>query len=261
MTPQSDVNTADVVRGQGTVVSVLQEALLSMESAEAWLQQHGRVLKNEQSGTVGLLELAGQDCYIKFFCSRSLIQRLGFALGLSRAARAFDAGVELARHGLAVAKPLACLRLPEAMVLVTTAIQGIDLKALWLSQRPADEWKLILSRAAAALGKLHAEGFVHGDCKWGNLLWNGSEVILVDLDGVQRSTSARRRGRDLARFVLNAEELSVDKEIFEIFVSVYAKSTGSEKSAVIELLAPALAQLRRRHIDKYGQRGVRLLGE
>jgi tRNA A-37 threonylcarbamoyl transferase component Bud32 len=219
------------------------------------------VLKSEKAGTVGLLELAGKDCYIKFFNGRSRIQRLGFALGLSRAARAFDAALELTRHGLPVAQPLACLRLPDAMVLLTAAIQGVDLKALWLSARAGDEWKPIISSAAATLARLHEEGFVHGDCKWGNLLWDGHEVALVDLDSVQRSSSARRRGRDLARFVLNAEELSVGRETFETFVSVYAKCTGSEKAVVIELLAPALSQLRQRHKDKYGQRGVRLVGE
>ncbi|MEP1471424.1 MAG: lipopolysaccharide kinase InaA family protein [Halieaceae bacterium] len=261
MTTQSGVTKAGIVRGEGSLVPVLQEALQKLDSPTSWLEQHGRALKSEQAGTVGLLELAGQDCYIKFFCARSRVQRLGFALGLSRAARAFDAGLSLAKTGLPVAQPLACLRLPDAMVLLTTAIHGTDLKALWLSQREEDDWTLIMSRAAATLARLHGEGFVHGDCKWGNLLWDGSEVVMVDLDGVQRSTSTRRQGRDLARFVLNAEELSVDKEIFETFVSVYAKSTGSAKTAVIELLAPVLVQLRRRHKDKYGQRGVRLVGE
>jgi len=261
MTAEPEPHTAGVIRGQGAVVVALQDTLRTLDSPAVWLERHGRLLKSEHADVVGLIDLAGRTCYIKFFCARSFVQRLGFALGLSRAPRAFDAGMQLAGHGLPVAQPLACLRLPAAMVLLTTAIQGVDLKALWLSSRAEDDWLAIISSAAATLARLHTAGFVHGDCKWANLLWDGHEVIMVDLDSVKQSSSARRRGRDLARFVLNAEELSIDKEIFETFVSVYAKSTGAEKAAVIELLAPVLAQLRRRHNDKYGQRGVRLVGE
>jgi len=253
--------SAGVVRGQGAVIPALQEALASAAPAPAqWLEARGQLLKSEDLGIVGLVDLAGESCYIKFFLARSAVQRIGFALGLGRAPRAFDAGRELAARGIPVAEPMACLRLPQAMVLVTKAVPGADLKTLWLTAQQGQDWSHIMSRTAVALARLHAAGFVHGDCKWGNLLWDGEGLVLVDLDSVRHSASPQRRGRDLARFVLNAEELALDAEIFETFVSVYAENSDSEKAAVLELLAPSLAQLRQRHADKYGRRGVRLLG-
>ena len=253
--------TAGVVRGQDAVIPALQEALtLAAHAPAQWLEAHGQLLKSEKLGVVGLIDVAGVSCYIKFFLARSAVQSLGFVLGLGRAPRAYDAGCELAARGIPVAEPLACLRLPQAMVLVTKAVPGADLKTLWLSARQGQDWSLIMSRTAVVLAQLHAAGFVHGDCKWGNLLWDGEGLVLVDLDSVRQSASPQRRGRDLARFVLNAEELALDAEIFETFVSVYAENSGSEKAAVIKLLAPSLAQLRQRHADKYGRRGARLLG-
>ncbi len=90
-------------------------------------------------------------------------------------------------------------------------------------------------------------------------MWNGHDVTLVDLDNVRRSSRGDQRARDLARFVLNAEELNLDAGLLVIFLQVYAENTGVAKEAVIELLAPQLTRLRRRHERKYGRRGVRLL--
>ena len=199
--------SAGVVRGLDAIVPALQEALTSAAHSPAqWLEARGQLLKSERLGVVGLVDVAGMPCYIKFFLARSAVQRLGFLLGLGRAPRAYDAGRELAAHGIPVAEPLACLRLPRAMVLVTKAVPGADLKTLWLSARQGQDWPLIMSRTAVALAQLHAAGFVHGDCKWGNLLWDGEGLVLVDLDSVRQSASPQRRGRDLALSLIHISE-------------------------------------------------------
>lgn len=251
--------TATALRGHGPIVSELQSALAQLEAPAQWLEQHGTVLKSDGRDSVGIVEITGRPCYIKFFMARSRLQRIGFTLGLGRALRAFDAGEMLAAHGALVAEPLACLRLSPAMVLVTAAVDGGDMKALWQSGSASVEWPALMAHSAAALARLHKAGFVHGDCKWSNLLWSGNDVILVDLDDVRRSSRGGHRGRDLARFVLNAEELSLDTGLLDTFLKVYAENTGAEKEAVVELLAPPLTDLRRRHERKYGRRGVRLL--
>ena len=248
-----------VVRGEGQVVTELQRVLSAETPLADWLARHGTVLKREGDGAVGLAEIAGQNCYVKVFPARSRLQQIGFGMGLARAQRAFDAARQLATNGIRVPEPLACLRLPSAMVLVTAALGGEDLKALWLKDIAREDWPLIMERAASALADLHGAGFIHGDCKWSNLFWSHPEVILVDLDAVRRSRSRRNRGRDLARFVLNAEELSLAPGHLEVFLQTYAAKQGTEKASVVEWLAPALVELRRRHEQKYGRRGVRLL--
>ena len=144
---------------------------------------------------------------------------------------------------------------------MTASVPGSDLKALWLEQSEADYWSAALGACGSALAGLHGAGFSHGDAKWSNLLWDGVTVTLVDLDAVRRSPVRSRRARDLARFTLNAEEMSVPASLYEHFLNSYRLASGESRAKLEKITLRALRVLRRRHLKRYGPRGHRLLGD
>ncbi|MFO8084066.1 MAG: lipopolysaccharide kinase InaA family protein [Desulfobacterales bacterium] len=82
----------------------------------------------------------------------------------------------------------------------------------------------LLQDAARLVARLHNDGFVHGDLKWSNFLWVPSRqdrIVLTDLDHIERSGSAEKQGRDLARFILSAAEFQLDEEIAESMINCY----------------------------------------
>jgi tRNA A-37 threonylcarbamoyl transferase component Bud32 len=131
---------------------------------------------------------------------------------------------------------------------------GRDLKALW-QQQPEQR---LLPLAGDLLAQLHNAGLTHGDCKWSNLFWCDERLYLVDLESVSRARD-EARGRDLARFTVNAEDLGVAAGIFAGFIDAYCVGTQAKPDDVVALMRPELLRLRDRHRKKYGERGAQLV--
>lgn len=120
----------------------------------------------------------------------------------------------------------------------------------------------MLRRAGNTLSRLHLAGYCHGDAKWSNWLWSGDDFYLVDLEGVKQvPTGSKRQLRDLARFVVNAEDLAVSQLSFDCFMESYLAGDTRSKDDTIRAIMPTLMELRKRHEAKYGMRGHRLIGE
>jgi tRNA A-37 threonylcarbamoyl transferase component Bud32 len=229
------------------------------DAAPAWVEAHTRLLKSDAYSRVGLLRLRDRDCYLKLYLAKSRLQQLGFRLGIGRGLRSFTAAQVLARAGLPVPRPLACLLLPEGMVLLTEAIEGAsDLRALWLGVPAADEANQYMHAAGTTVADLHRAGLVHGDCKWSNLLWAHGELYLVDLEAVRRTANALRRGilparqlRDLARFIIDAEELGASAGQLEVFLASYIAGARCSREELVAALRPLLASIRYRHQRRY----------
>ncbi len=249
---------ARILRG-GPWAERLVEALARPPAdTAAWMEQHARLLKSDRFSCVGLLVLARELHYLKFYRAKSNLQRLGFRLGRGRGVRAFDMGEALARQGIAVPEPRACLLVPRGMLLLTEGLDGAsDLQALWRrEQGPGDPYGL-MAAAGRALGRFHRAGYAHGDCKWSNLLWCAGQFYLADLEAVRQAPlGSRRQARDLARFTLNAEELSAGEAHYRRFLSSYCDATGTPAATAIGRLLPDLRKLRARHRVRYGERGT-----
>lgn len=113
--------------------------------------------------------------------------------------------------------------------------------------------------AASILASLHNAGFSHGDCKWSNFLWLGDEFYLVDLEAVSRC--GKKQHVDLARFIMNAEDLAIPGELFGVFLSHYFDAVENTREQQVPKILPVLKRLRARHELQYGSRGHKLLGE
>ena len=231
-----------------------------------WMGQNTQLLKSDKYSRVGLLELEQQACYLKYYQSKSWGQSALFQLGIGRGFRSFEGALALRGKGVSVPEPLSCVLVPGGMMLLTRAIeQARDLKAEWLDGPDRHRQSTLMEQAGYALDGFHAAGYCHGDCKWSNFLWSQGQCYFVDLEAVEHVRaggiqSSNKQARDIARFVLNAEDLGVNEAELEPFLRAYLGESRMRKSELIACILPALDRLRARHARRYGVRGGRLLG-
>jgi tRNA A-37 threonylcarbamoyl transferase component Bud32 len=226
------------------------------------MERRTRLLKTDTFSRVGLLELQDQYCFLKLYLAKSALQRFGFRLGHGRGVHSFDAAQQLARAGLPVPSPLACLLVEEGMVLLTEGIaHSRDLRSLWLEQAAAGAALQLMGGAGGLLAALHLAGFAHGDCKWSNLLWNGAQMYLVDLEAVRRVKAVRnpamplhaRQLVDLARYTVDAEALGASPLQYAGFMDTYCSALGCRRELVSAGMLPAVEAIRKRHRASYGR--------
>jgi tRNA A-37 threonylcarbamoyl transferase component Bud32 len=227
----------------------------------AWMELHSKILKRSSDSLVGLLSVHDQLCYLKFYQSKSVVQKCLFRLGCGRAVRSFDMARELSGTGVAVPEPRACVALTGGMLLLTEGLpDSADLRSTWLESEDEEKRGQLMVAAAGALAKLHGAGFTHGDGKWSNFLLQGGKVTLVDLEAVSQCGPDRTGvARDLARFTVNAEDLAVAPNHYETFLAGYSESMQRPRDTLLEDMWVPLKRLRGRHLQKYGVRGHRLV--
>lgn len=228
-----------------------------------WAKKNIEVIKSTTTSLVGLVEVDQQACYLKFYLSKSIWQRGSFRLGMGRGSRSFKMADTLLKHGILVPRPLACVLVPRGMILLTEAVSGAtDMQTLWergLIDLNCDAhgcWQM----AGTCLGELHKAGFMHGDFKWSNLLFDKSNLFQVDLEAVAAlRPGSKKRYRDLARFTLNAEDMGAPKGCYKLFLDAYLNASGQLENTVVAGTMPYLNAMRTHHIKKYGARGHALL--
>jgi tRNA A-37 threonylcarbamoyl transferase component Bud32 len=250
-----------VLRDDGWAEQLSRRLPPGADDIEQWMQQHTQVMKHDTHSCVGLLEIESDLCYLKLYHSKSPIQSLGFQLGYGRGVRSFDAAVRLASAGVAVPAARCVLLVPGGMLLLTEGLaNSVDLKALWLQQSPGDNFSRWMAPAGKAMAKLHLAGFSHGDCKWSNFQCCESGVLFVDLEAVRRSApGGAAQSRDLARFILNAEDMALPRKDYELFIDAYLAATRQNRDELLAGVLKQLKPLRGKHVAKYGQRGHSLV--
>lgn len=231
------------------------------EDIGEWLSEHTQVLKQDEHSQVGLLQLAGELCYLKLYRPKSTLQRLRFRLGRGRAVHSFDSAVALRAVAVPVPEARACLLTPGGMLLLAQGVaHACDMQTLWQQDSPGEMQENILRQAAQALAHLHQKGFAHGDCKWSNMLWAQEQLYLVDLDAVLAArVGSARQARDLARFTLNAEEQTLQPARYEKFLQEYLQLMSLSRQDLMRAMLPPLQKLRLRHQLRYGNRGQPLV--
>ena len=222
-----------------------------------WVARSGLALKRDRRSTAGLVNVAGTDCFIKFYRRREgWTGRLPLR-DSRRALRSFDMGLALRAAGLATPEPLACVRIADGVLLVTRAVPEARALGEWYGAGHPSPAALV--SCGELLGTLHAAGFSHGDCKWGNVLVTPAGPQLVDLDATRRGRRRGARGRDVARFTLDAEERGVPGPVFTGFLEAYLARAAITREELVAVTLPCLRRLRKRHSARYQRVGAALL--
>lgn len=239
------------------------------QSLADWFEQSVNLIKQDEFSEVGFAdtEILGR-VYVKRYRAKSLLHRVAMMLNVSRAVHSFDNTLALFDLGIPVPSPYAVfvernfLGIPQQSYYLCQGLLGArDMKSLW-QQDGAENTPAILDwlkLIGKQLAELHNAGYVHGDCKWSNILLLHSQVFFVDLDNIGKiPDDSRAASRDLARFILNAEELSIGKSALDSFLETYRDNCKNFSSALFEAIGDDLAKLRQRHRARYGHRGAEL---
>jgi tRNA A-37 threonylcarbamoyl transferase component Bud32 len=238
------------------------------ESVRATIREFERntnMIKSGSVSRVGLVQVAdGSLSYVKHYRARSLGQRLALALGVSRPQRCFSITREIKQQGLPVPDATHLLpvtrpgSLPWGCYFIGEGLLGSDLRALWVESEDRAGLTPLLAQTGLELARLHQADYVHGDCKWSNIHFQTGRLTWLDLDNAGRF-QPKRAARDVARFVVNAEDLAAGREQLDEFLNAYAEARDMTTVDLLHWIGPALAKLRARHAASYGERGSRLV--
>lgn len=259
------IGLSDESVGQDASTDGLSRLKYGDSVVEAAFRQSVNLLKEDSFSYAGLclsppFPNAG---FVKCYVPKGIFGRVVARLRWSRADRLFRRADAIDSH-LPVAKPLSIVRNQTSLRVYVfyPLVAGKNLSE-FLKQDYPDDRQLgsLLSRVGTVLAELHQAGWCHGDFKWGNVVVSpGAQdrdypgICFVDLDGIRRTGSTRSAARDLARFIVNAEDYRLNEAIVRQFVDSYAASLGEPTERVLLRCARPLRKLRRRHDRKYGLR-------
>ncbi|MEM9254520.1 MAG: lipopolysaccharide kinase InaA family protein [Pseudomonadota bacterium] len=251
---------ARILHGRKWGTRLVEVMIRRPEGLRPWMSQYTRILKNDEYGLVSTALLHRQPVFVKFYARKSYWRRFWAALPIKngRAAHCFRIGQDLAARNILVPRPMCCVRYPDGDILMTEGLaNAIDMQQLWKENPTRDRAEQCLLMAAHLIADLHNAGYVHGDCKFSNIVLSGQTCFLVDLDATRRGV--RRQHRDIARFTLNAEELAVEPDLFEGFIQRYLALTGLPRKRLEKRAQRRLKKLRKRHFLQYGTDAEALL--
>lgn len=112
----------------------------------------------------------------------------------------------------------------------------------------------LLKESVDVVARLHNMGFIHTDLKWGNFLWIPSEerrIILTDLDHMEKSCTAEKQGKDLARFILSALEFQMGWEVAEFLVNSYFDRRKVCPAGLEKSLAKRIEKKKKKYENRY----------
>jgi tRNA A-37 threonylcarbamoyl transferase component Bud32 len=111
----------------------------------------------------------------------------------------------------------------------------------------------LLKESVELIARLHNTGFVHTDLKWGNFLWVPSQqerIILTDLDHIEKSGTAEKQGKDLARFILSALEYQMGWEVAEFLIDCYFDSRKVRPAGLEKSLAKHIERKKKKYENR-----------
>ena len=254
-------NKIHIVRGDSWAALLQEELGQSSLSVPEWMEEHTKIIKSGTDNLSGLLRLDDEVCFLKFYPFKSFLHRILFSLGFAQPLRNYHAKRELGAQGVAVPRPLACLRVAGGILLMIEGLSGArNLLEAW-RRGLADEDALCMMRSAGVtLGTFHQAGYALGSCTWDNLLWDGFRVWLIDLDGSRKSAAgSAAQAQDLAQFTANAEDLEIGAQNYTPFLDAYLQGVNRSRHDVTRRMQPFLMELRDLNLVGDKQRGHRLV--
>lgn len=221
--------------------AVAADVLINPQAAnlDTYLADSKANLKNGNTCTVGLGNLANQRMVIKRYNTKSLWHRISRALRSSRAEVSWANAHRFLISNIATPKPLAlvekrwgCLR--DRAYFLSAYVDAPDVTQFFTQQPDVELQKRAAQNLANLFLKLYLLKFSHGDCKASNIKMTNGQPVLIDLDGVRSYDDCwlsnwrfeRAHVKDLKRFMKNWQDdvptLTLLKQAFQ---STYPEAT------------------------------------
>jgi tRNA A-37 threonylcarbamoyl transferase component Bud32 len=159
---------------------------------------------------------------------------------LSRGERTWKFHDEIVRSGVFVPEPVLLLEIKTFLFTMKTyvATRWIDVAfspgSLGLEEKIPEsvDIQLMLFKCVDAIANLHNAGFIHGDLKWSNFLCmrnRDTDIALIDLDSLRKTSSVRMQGRDFARFLIPPKNYQLRQDMIDLLTERYLGKRGSSR--------------------------------
>lgn len=176
----------------------------------------GRLLKNGNSSTVALVQIAGRDYVLKRYNIKSFWHGLRRALRPSRAWVSWRNAHMLEMLGVATPQPLLmmerrCGALRREAYFLSEFVAGEDVLR-YLAKEPINSaaWERVLAQFGQLFQVMRDYHIVHGDMKATNFISTADALIVLDLDAMHKAPDKERFrnafGKDLQRFIANWQD-------------------------------------------------------
>jgi heptose I phosphotransferase len=179
---------------------------------EAYFHGSAPYLKQGNSTTVVRATIGDREVVIKRYNRKNAVVRLKRYFSRSKAARAWKNAHTLESFGLMTPQPLA---------IIEKKLGPLHLDSYFVcAYLPMERLNLAQQDYAAALVAmmqvLKASHCQHGDLKFSNLLWDGKQLVIVDLDALKVIGNSKRFAQaheaDWARLLRNWQEYPAFQE-------------------------------------------------
>jgi hypothetical protein len=234
-----------------------------------------RHLKSSDSGRSAIVEigLAGQndkikEIYAKEFFYKNFFHSCKPLLWMHRAQILWRNSMYLLQKGVSVPKPAGYLLKQNGFscrgaYFFSEALTGcIDLGTLAYERtelnRRLDAGRLI-ETVATMIASLHNICVIHGDLKWSNIMVHEqkNEVWFIDLDSLKRrifNPGMNFYLQDVARFVVNGQEVGINESIVDRFLETYAQRRKLTRKSIDGPVARRARMLKIKRQKKYAKR-------
>lgn len=182
------------------------------------LMREGQVLKTDHASFVSRVLWNEQDIVVKRYNHRGLWHSLRHTIKGSRAKRNWRNARRLLSLKIATPEPLAYFEEYRGPLLwqscfVARFVAGPQVHQVLRDETVADAQKQRINDQVLALLRVLAEhGISHGDMKHTNLIFDGTRIVLTDLDAMRIGGTGwlrrRRYQRDVERYLRDLSGLS-----------------------------------------------------
>ena len=175
------------------------------------LMQEGQVLKSDDTSLVSRVRWNGHDAVVKRYNHRGLWHSFRHTLKGSRARRNWRHARRLLSLQIATPEPLAYVEQYRGPLLwqsyfVARFVPGPQVHQILRDQSIAGEQKQrVHDQVLDLLRRMAEHGISHGDMKHTNILYDGTGVVITDLDAMRIGGTGwlrrRRYRRDVERYL------------------------------------------------------------
>ena len=216
----------------------------ALASPDALFEQQGaQRLKSGNTCTVAAVQIDQRKLVVKRYNIKNFWHGLGRAWRPSRAVQAWSHAYRLRLKDIATPAPVAVMerragRLRQEAYLLTEYVEARDAAAFFADVTISVEQRQQVALAIASMfHQLFCLRLEHGDCKASNVLVQGLQPMLIDLDSMRQHACLmrfrRRHVRDLRRFMKNWQSDAVARHLLGgAFRAVYTDKDVLDQAGI-----------------------------
>lgn len=175
---------------------------------------HSRIIKNDRTTTVALIDRGDMRWIIKRYNTKNLWHALRRMFRHSRAANCWQMSTQYAQSGILIPAPVAYIEkrfgpLRGKSYFINEYLEAENLLTYVTTHSHRSDVEGAEKQVVELFKTLHSAGIVHGDMKATNILVSNKQLFLLDLDASRKTNKQglfeRGYKKDRDRFLKNWE--------------------------------------------------------